>query len=344
MTAFEVQHDKEGFEKQSGRYRRIDALNRESFLMKEESSLQVIQSLHSVGARRDALTPEYAKDLDEDIVAKAVAVGRQELVGNVSPLNGYGPKSLEPEARIDDAKSNILEFLAANDVEPSSVHMLRPERDYTTPLSVVNLDNEPHQPDDTGLARPDTAGDFIYSFDSEAVLAARPADCPIVFVSAETPKGEVAVLLHLAWQGVANNYVNQAKGALDELEVNWDTVRAQITPGGHAESFGFTNYKQGNPNDKYPGYEGMFGTPRERELEDGSKVHDFEIDLAAEVYEEIVDRWGIDTYQVFLDTSDTTSPTVGYSSHSRSFKEYDESGENSRDLVLAKRKGATHSA
>ncbi len=340
MTPFEVRHDEEGFEAQTERYKRIDTLNRESFLMNEDSSLQVIQSLHSVGARRDALTPEYAQDLDPDLVQKAAEVGRRDLVGNVSPLNGYGPQELSVEARVEDAKSNILNFLESNEVNPTDVHMLRPERDYTTPLSVVNLDVEPHQPDDTGLARPDTAGDFIYSYDSEAVLAARPADCPIVFVSAETPKGEVAVLLHLAWQGVANGYVEQAKTALDALEVNWDTVRAQITPGGHAESFGFTNYKQGNPNELYPGYETMFKNVEARTLEDGSVLHDFSIDLAAEVYEELVDTWGIDTYQVFLDTSDTTSPTAGYSSHSRSFKGYSQNGENSRDLVLAKRRTA----
>lgn len=336
MRSFES-IEADGFEAQPERIKRIENLNRQSFLMTEGGNFQVLQSLHSVGARRDVLTEELADTFDAELIARAKKIGRVELAGNVSPLNGYGPNSLEPDERKADAIENINEFLIQNDINQADVRMLRPERDYTTPLTVVNLDTEPLNPDDAGLLRPDTAGDMMYTYNADIIPAARPADCPIVFLTAETPKGEVTVLLHLAWQGVAHGYIQQAKEALDDLEADWDSVRAQITPGGQAETFKFENFNKYNPHTQFPEYETMFVDVEEVTNELSEPVYNFSIDLSPEVYERIIDTWGIDEYQLFLDTTDTTSPSVGYSSHSRSFKKYDQSGENSRDLVLARR-------
>jgi copper oxidase (laccase) domain-containing protein len=336
---FEVSYDQDGFEVQPDRYQRINALNRESFLMHEMDSLQVIQSLHSVGARRDALTPGYASDLDAELVRKAASIGRRTLVGNTSPLNGYGPKELEPAERIEDANANLSEFFLQNNIDTNDVRMLLPERDYTTPLGVINLDTVELEYDTSHLLKPSVRGDFMYTHNPDLVLAARPADCPIVFISGETTEGQVTVLLHLAWKGVANGYIEQAVRELRSLGVEWDSIRAQITPGGQAASFTFENYPT-NPRDEYPGMEGMFSMPIEKNLTvDGKEVnrYDFSIDLPGEVYDQIISKWGIDPYQVFLDTTDTTSPTVGYSSHSRSFKGYEQSGENSRDIVVGRR-------
>lgn len=158
------EHNTSGFEPQSDRYKRIEELNHESFLMHEESPFVVVQSLHSVGAPRNILTEAYNKDMPSDVIAQAKAIGRHIVVGNVSPLNGYGPKEMSPEEKVADAQSNIREFLMNNNVDPANVRMLRPERDYTTPLTAVDVDQESLQPDDTGLLRPDMAGDFLYTY------------------------------------------------------------------------------------------------------------------------------------------------------------------------------------
>lgn len=350
MAGFQVEYDNHGFEQHSDRMQIIENLNHDSFLMHEESPLQVVQSLHSAGARRDALTAEYAPDLSPDVVSRAATIGRETLAGNISPLGPYGPRVMTEEERVAEANQNLEAFLAQIEVNPEYIRMLRPERDYETPLTMVNVDEEPTTPDDSGLARPDLSGDFMYTFNLDTVLAARPADCPIVFISGETPKGEVAVLMHLAWLGVAHGYIDQAKTALDTLGVDWDTVRAQITPGGQARSFKFENFNKYDPREKFPDSESMSVEYESIPVLDEQKnpvldkegnlqkVYNFAIDLAPEVYEQIVKKWGINEYQVFLDTSDTTSPTSGYSSHSRSYKGYAVHGDNSRDIVLAKRR------
>jgi peptidoglycan L-alanyl-D-glutamate endopeptidase CwlK len=319
------------------RYKRIDERNQRSFLLVEGSTLEVIQSLHSVGAPRDILTPELSDNFDDKVVEKAQKISRVVLSGNMSPLNGYGPSELTPEQRIEDAKQNIDTFLYLQDIDPADVRLLRPERDYTTPLSTVNLDDTPLAPDDTGLLRPDKAGDLIYTYNQETVLAARPADCPIVYVEAETPKGTVTVLLHLAWAGVAHGYVQQAKKALDNLEIDWGSARVQVTPGAHGESYTFEEFTKFNPRTEFPDSKSMFVDFKETKNDKGEDAYNFGIDVAAEVYEQIINTWDINEYNIFHDTTDTTSPSSGYSSHSRSHKQYAVDGDNTRDLFLARR-------
>lgn len=327
----------DGFEPYANRYEKIDELNKNSFLMNEGSSLQVLQSLHSAGAPRNMLSEKYADTFDLQVVEKAQNISRVALAGNMSPLNGYGPTYLTPEERIEDAKNNINAFLAQNDISPEHVRILRPERDYTTPLNIINLEDAPLSPDDTGLLRPNQAGDMIYTHDPEVILVARPADCPIVFLSAETPAGTITALLHLAWLGVAHGYIQQAKKELDKLQIDWLTAQVQITPGGHADTYLFENFSKFNPLKEFPESASMFVDFRETKDDEGEPAYSFGLDVAAEVYEQITDTWGVDQHNVYADTSDTTAPESGYSSHSRSFKNYAVHGENSRDLVLARR-------
>lgn len=321
-------------------YKRIDQLNKQSFLMTEGSSLQVIQSLHSIGLPRDVLTSEL-KSTDDPQAAEKLKEKRVVVNGNMSPLNGYGPSELSPEQRIEDAKKNLHTFLYRQEIDPADVRMLRPERDYTTPLTVVNLDDTPLAPDDTGILRPDKEGDMMYTYNHEIILAARPADCPIVYIEAETLNGRVTVLLHLAWMGVAAGYVPQAKIELDTLGIDWSTARVQITAGGHAETYIFEDFDKFNPETEFPEAATMFVGVQEYVSETkrnkGKTVYRFGIDVAAEVYRQTLASWDIDEYSVFADTTDTTAPESGYSSHSRSFKEYEVDNDNTRDLFLAKR-------
>jgi copper oxidase (laccase) domain-containing protein len=292
--------------------------------MTEGSSLQVIQSLHSVGVSREALTTERRDE-------------RKIIAGNMSPFNGYGPSELSREERIEDAKNNLKNFFYHNDINPADVRMLRPERDYSTPLTILNLDETPLSENKSGLLWPDTAGDMMYTFDLKTVMAACPADCPIVFITAETPKGPILVLLHLATLGVAHGYIAQAKEKLDSLGVDWKSARVQVTPGGHGETYRYKQFAQYDPRIKFPESKSLFVDVEETVDENGTTAFNYGVDLAAEAYEKIVEQWGIDTYQIFLDTTDTTSPKSGYSSNSRAFQGHEVDGDNTRDIVLAKR-------
>lgn len=316
-SEFTPKYDRE----KSSPYDRIDEENKQSFLLKEGWVIQPRQSFHSVGASRDK-----------------EGGTRVYLAGNMSPLNNYGPSELSTEEKIGDAQHNLHRFLERNNVHADKVRMLRPERDYSTPLTMVNIDTEPLAPDDTGILRSDLAGDMMVTFNKELSLAARPADCPLLFMTAETPQGEVTILLHLAWQGVTHDYIDQAKVYMEELGVDFDSLRIYQTPGGQAKSFTFNGFTKYNPHEEFPGYESMFTNLETTINEDGEAAHSFGIELAAEVRTRVLDSWGVDSYQIFTDTTDTTSPEAGYSSHSRSFKGYDGvGGENSRDLFMMKR-------
>lgn len=310
----------DGFESQPERYKRIDGANKKSFLMTEGSPLRVLQSLHSIGDSREDPSAE-----------------RFVIDGNMSPLGNYGPSDLTKEEKVADAKNNLTEFFYSADIDPADVRILHPERDYSTPLTMLNLDEAELSPDGTGLLRLDEAGDMMYTHDTTVTMAARPADCPIAFVTANTPKGEVSVLLHLATLGVAHGYVPQAKEKLDELNVDWESVRVQLTPGGHAETYNYTNFKDYDPREEFPDSKNLYVNVKEKRNEAGETVYDYDVDVAAQTYQDILEYWDVDAYQVFADTTDTTSPTSGYSSNSRAFKGYEVDGDNTRDIVLAGR-------
>lgn len=331
---------KTGFEHPPERYAAIEAANRESFLMQETPDLVVTQSLHSIGDSREVFGKKNAPAEDvAEVPPRSTRLSRTILAGNMSPLNGYGPSALSPEERVLDAQENLRRFFEQQGIDTDTVRILLPERDYTTPLSVINLDEAPLESDESGLRRPAQRGDFMYTYNSELTLAARPADCPIEFVTAMTPKGEVTVLLHLAWLGVVHDYIDQAKIALDSLEVDWSTVRVQVTPGGHSETFKFTNAdRYGDPRETFPEYASLFKEVTANTADDGRTLYDFGIDLPAEVYHRTIASWGIDPYQIFLDTTDTTAPHVGYSSNSRAYQGYVVDGDNTRDIVAARRR------
>jgi copper oxidase (laccase) domain-containing protein len=318
------------------RYRRIEECNNKSFLMTEGSSLQVIQSLHSIGVPRDQLSiaMEYAESKEE---IDELNAQRRIVNGNMSPVNNYGPSELTAEERIEDAKANLHEFLNQNEIDPSRVRMLKPERSYDTPITAVNIDETPLELDGTGIMRPVKDGDVLYTFDPDIILAARPADCPLAYIEAETPKGVVTVLVHLAWRGIGSGHVKQAKAELDAIGVDWSSAKIQITGGGHAETFIFEGYGGEDPREQYSEAASMFVDVENYISDKEEKLYNFRVDVAAETYEQILKYWGVNEYNIFADTTDTTSPESGYSSHSRSFNGYYVGGDNTRDIFLAKR-------
>src|SRR5690606_32593919 len=100
------------------------------------------------------------------------------------------------EERMSNAKDNMAKLFESLSISAESVNMLFPERDYTTPLTVIDIDGQPVEENTTFPRRVSTSGDFIYTRDPNKILAARPADCPIMFASADTPEGKVYMLVH----------------------------------------------------------------------------------------------------------------------------------------------------
>lgn len=309
------------------RYDQIDELNRRSFWL-HEPHFETRFSLHDTGG-----DPGNPFDI-------ARLQARKVLAGNMSPvLNGkYGPVDLSPEERIVDAETNLDAFIIQQGVNPADVRILYPERDYSTPLTFVNVDDQEIPSDNDGPFRLTTSGDFLYTRNPNIVLAARPADCPIIIGTVHDAEGELHFLLHLAWMGAASDYISQAKDWFNERGVDPATFRLYITPGGHAETFLYEGWDQ-NPLELFPSKEGLFVNPR---LAPHSKTGEmkwaFEIDTPLFVYNSGIKEFGIDPYQVFLDTSDTSALNSGYSSNTRSIRferELNAPIANTRDIVLA---------
>lgn len=304
-------HETHGFS-----YSEIDSKNTESFLLHENWDVLVLQSLHSAGPSREH------------------KLARTILAGNMSPLNGYGPHHLTDEEKIQDAARNLETFFQQYNINPSRVRILRPERDYTTPLTAINLDEAPMEHDDTGLLRPTQTGDLLYTHNPDIVLAARPADCPIIYMTAETAQGTVTSLVHLAWLGAAHGYIAQARETFDTLGVDWPSARLYMTPGAHGSTYTFHKFDKYNPHEAFPDTQELFVDL----VQDGENSYSFGINLSQFVYNQMLTTFPIRNYQVFADTTNTTAPEAGYSSHSRSFKNYPEDGANTRDIVLAVRR------
>ncbi len=304
----------------ANRYAAIDAANKESFYLNNPArSFDAFQSIHSFGPARS----------DSVLASQRVISG-----GNMSPLGPYGPLELSETERSEDAKANMEDFFASIGVSADTVYMLNPERNYETPLTVVNADEQEVTEDTTWPARLDKSGDFVYSYDSTKVLAARPADCPIMFATADTPEGKIHMLVHYAWKGAASQYVKQTADVFDTLGVDRDTLEIYLTPGGQAESFPYTNYPN-NPLEEYPGTESLFANVEAATNDEGKTTYSFGIDTPKYVYEEVLKQFEVDQSQVFCDTSNTSALESGYSSHGRSMRLKDQGESNTRDVVVA---------
>lgn len=310
------------------RYDLIDEQNARSFWLKEPHTFEVRQSLHDTGGKLADITQLAA---------------RRILAGNTSPARegAYGPLGIgiTPEMRMADATRNFEQFIETQGVSLKNVRTMRPERDYSTPLTFVDIDQQKVDPDNTKPVTLDTAGDFIFTRNSELALAVRPADCPVVVGTVTTPESDIHFMLHLAWQGAASGYIKQAKEWFDEQRANPASFRLYVSPGAHAENYPYNNWDK-NPLEVYPGYDTLFV---DRHLEPSTKPpYDmkwaFSIDTPHFVYTELLKEWQLDPFQVFADTSDTGAVGSGYSSHNRWFRmeeTWDTPLGNTRDTVLA---------
>ena len=314
-----------------GRYMRIDEANEKSFYMTDPNRpFTVNLSLYSAGE------PRQKRDSEDDYLNKAGIAARFVLGGNMSTVvrNGeaaFGPSGMTSDERLADARFNMSKHFEALGIDPSKVKILNPERDYSTPLTAVNADEDKGVYNGLDPVRLQKSGDFVYSYNPDIILAARPADCPIAIMSAETPNGKLNMLLHFAWKGPASGQYEDMKRELDILGIKYESLRVYISPGGQSETFRYESYKPNGDTNPYIEEGRLFVGITERELDDKTKVYDFGIDTPNDVYEAFMDL-GLDKSQVFLDTSDTTALNSGYSSNSRAFNQKED---NVRDILTA---------
>jgi len=319
------------------RYERINQLNERSRYMTDvDRPFSVNMSVHSAGKER--VMYNVFEDGDDDLVEAGKAANRLvrfNLAGNMSTaLNPkgepYGPMDLSPEDRLQDARENMSKYLESLDINPADVRILNPDRDYKTPLQVVNIDTDPATYDGTEPAKLEGRGDMIYTYNPNIILGVRPADCPLLVISADTPKGRIYSMVHFAWQGAANDQISDMEREFAALGMDLSTATIYVTPGGQAETFPFSNAPK-DPNEQYPTADGLF-KDIEAYDKDGETKYKFAIDTPNFVYEGLL-KLGIQEDQIFVDTSDTTSPQSGYASHSRASRLADD---NSRDFVTVK--------
>lgn len=284
------------------RYEKIERNNDMSWYFTEERQFEAYMSVGTV--------KPSARKFGEHAL-------RQTLAGNMSPI--YGPE--------DEALDNMSRFHEELGLDPAKTRILLPQRQYDIPLQMLNVDNDPAISDGEHPAILSERADFLYTYDSEIALAARPADCPIVLATAETPKGNILMLTHLAWQGAANGFVGQMFEHYETLGVRKDSLRIYVTPGGQAESFPYRS--DHNPYEKYPDTHGLFANV--------TKVDDkysYAIDTPNFVYNELL-KYGVLPEQIYANTSDTSRADSGYSSHGRASRS-NGAETNIRDIIIAK--------
>jgi copper oxidase (laccase) domain-containing protein len=336
------------------RYEHIDERNRASWYMDEaqDRPFDVIQSIHSAGRPRvdpkDTPVP-YSIDFQRELNRAALTIleqkkkgGRFVLGGNMSPVvheNGkvpYGPKAMTDEERFADAEQNMMRHFEQIGVDPAMVRVLYPDRDYTHGLGIVNVDEDDSVCEGGVPIRLKKQGDFIYTYNPDIVLAVRPADCPIAIIAAETPKGQITMLVHFAWRGPATGEYEDMKRAFADLGVDNASMRVYITAGGHSETFGYPDPYKPNDADNKPSPVGNARLFKDVKAhgDPNDPSYTFGIDTVNDVYEEFLSM-GIDEHHIFVDTTDTTAPESGTASNSRAVNYGDD---NVRDIVTVQTK------
>lgn len=267
---------------------------------------------------------------------------RQELAGNMSE-NYSQPEdpALTPAEKIERANQNVNRFLHNYDLLPSHTALLRPQQDYSQPLSAVDVDQiftiDESKDRATWLEQ---RGDLLITRDPEKVLAVRPADCPVIVGRGVDGNGQDILFLgHYAWRGEDAGYVDQTLDYLRDQGVDFATLRLYIAPGLRKDSAKYytsnvdpsKDIKPGNFS--HPKRELLFTNVEPLPTEDDEPKYKFKIDMQG-FLRHTLNEAGIADWQIFEDDSDTGRPDSGHNSHSRAFNRPNEEVEG-RDIVVA---------
>jgi copper oxidase (laccase) domain-containing protein len=272
----------------------IENLNKKSWFMNSgESHPFVAMSITDVGLSRDSGVP------------------RTELAGNMSSL--YGDKSLPEDQRIQLENENVEKFLVSLDMDPERTTIIRPQASYDNGLNSICADDSLVDKNVNGTSRLKEPADFVYTFNPNTVLAIKPADCPIIVTNAETLEGKpILTMVHIPWRGAEAGHVENMLEKFKDLNIDPDSIRIYISGGARKESYPFTISKDDWENLKHKDL-----AVNRVENSDGSVS--FGMDMQG-LIRKTLNGAGIDDYQIFEDTSDTSRMDSGYSSHGRAIR------------------------
>ena len=306
-------------------------------------TFRVVNSLHSIGQDRGVFGQQAARHI---------------MAGNMSPF--YGPKKATTEEKAQLANEHMIRFFESLNysqspsdisINPAEAVVVFPDRDYDTPLNILNADEQQLHPETGMPTYMDTRSDMIYSRNPDLAMMIRPADCSIAAFTAKTPEGPIHGMIHFAWQGIANGYIDQATQHLQDLGVDFDSLRIYLTPGGHAESYIYHSYQYPqNPWEQYPEHKALFLHVEGPEVSPitGKPGYNFELDPTYYAYSRLLPYLG-DENHIFVDTTDTTSDKAGTSSQSRMFNGLQNENDptvytedNARDIVILIPEGQLH--
>jgi hypothetical protein len=143
------------------RYAAMDVANKTSWYMTEvDRPFTVTTSIHSLGHERTAIKPDVQTSEEIDFIQERNKAARYMLDGentseryimggNMSTVRQpdgnvpYGPKELTNDERLADANANMNKYFDSLGINIAHVRVLNPERDYSTPLTVVDVDKDP---------------------------------------------------------------------------------------------------------------------------------------------------------------------------------------------------------
>lgn len=306
------------------------------YLIEAQRPFEVFTSIHSAGSEIDPANPLDFRDL-KDVSMK---MSRRILGGNVSVAPQLGPQSIGHEAKILDAETNLQAFFETIGVRPGAVHVLNGlQSGHESPEALLPLDLDNYDakhgvdPINSGGTRIllEDRSDLLYTYNPDVILAATPADCPIMFATGETPRGTISTLVHFSWRGVAHNYVARTAQRFKELEIDPSSLRVYLSAGAHGEHFLFRTAD--DPRTTFPLAKELFKDVRN---ENGAFVYG--IDTPLYVYNQVVTLIADgDASKVFADVTDTADTRVGQSSHNFNFN-FDPYN-NTRDIVAMKPAG-----
>ena len=263
--------------------------------------------------------------------------GRMALAGNMSP--NFGDLAIPKEEWAKVAESNVTRFLKELKIPSEKVKIVRPQLDYRQtgePMNIVNADLVAFNLDSKSGTNLQERADFAYTRDMSTVLAIKPGDCPIITALGQTEDGPIYCMTHIPWPGANSkgcergNYIDQMFAYYDQLGIDFDSLRLNVSCGARAESYQYTF--DDNPLENNPNKELLFQNVTK---DNDGKFH-CNIDTPVFIRDQLL-KHGLDEYQIFQDTTDTASQECGHSSNSRASKNIRNNINevNTRDILVA---------
>ena len=274
-----------------------------------------------------------------------VATSARVLANNMSEAYNQLGEDSEPSDKSLQAREKMRDFHESLGLRIDNAFVMKPQNNYSEDLGVVDVDSvfETGQGGVDATVSEDRA-DFLYTYNKNAILECRPADCPVLTIKGTDANGQdVLSLLHVGWQGLNAGYLEQAFEKLDEMQVSSDSLRIQMSGAGYADNFHYKNVEHPLDDSSRDGDKSKrFTHPDRLSLfvnvmdsgevdQEGRTVWSFDMDMPGFIRTKLKDL-GVSDYQLYEEGSDTASLNTGYSSHSRDAKD---KTRNTRDVVIA---------